>query len=98
MPIKIETRGRPYVPHFCTCGGEALYVVQVVGRTVGKGQGRRTRRMKMGVCIKMCEQCARRFSQTNHVGSLADSTDEVLKEIRRQRVNTANLNLFEESV
>lgn len=95
MPSKIETRGRPYVVRYCACGGEALYVVQVLGRTVGKGQGRRTRKIKLGESIVICEQCARRFGETEHVCSLTDTTEEVLKIIRRQRVGLGP-SLFEQ--
>lgn len=63
--------------------------MQVLGRTIGKGQGQRTRKLKLGTTIIMCEQCAKRFAKTQQSAALADEAEKVLNTICRKRVETS---------
>ena len=58
---KKRPRGRlQYTPRPCAiCSAEAAYAFNVLTRTVGKGQGQRTRKIKVGMTVLLCERCSR---------------------------------------
>jgi hypothetical protein len=70
-----------YHPRPCkVCGNEAAYAVNVMARTVGRGQGRRTRKLKLGVTVLLCESCARSDNRLDHLDeSAVDSFSHVLR-------------------
>jgi hypothetical protein len=78
-----------YMPRQCAlCNNEAAYALQVLGRTVGVGQSRKQRKMKLSGCFLLCEQCASdldRYEQ--RVGWAAK---ESLKHVRRRLASTSS--------
>lgn len=86
---------KDYVPRECANGdGEAQYAFQVLCRTVGKGQGQKTRKMKLSTTRLLCDRCARSVAYLTH---LSEATDESLSMVlRAQRQQQSGPGLFEQ--
>jgi hypothetical protein len=79
-----NTSGRrrpPYVARFCSCGSPALYAVQVLVRTVGQGQSKANRKIKLGRTAILCAECSRNASK--FIDELGRSSVEALDQVRR---------------
>jgi hypothetical protein len=74
---------RPYVPRACACGAEALYAVQVMVRTIGRGQSKANRRIKLGKATILCGKCTRNADA--FIEKLSDSSMAALDQVRRLR-------------
>ena len=72
---------RTYRPRFCACGAEAIYAVQVLARTVGRGQSRATRKIKLGKAAILCGQCSRNANA--FIEELGHSSLDALDQVRR---------------
>ena len=77
--------GRPYEARFCTCGTEAGYAVQVLWRTIGRGQKVGVRKMKLGRTIILCEKCSREFDL--YAPQLERTSTETVTAVRRRRTD-----------
>ena len=72
---------RRYSARYCACGAQAIYAVQVLARTLGPGQSKGTRRMKLGKPSILCAQCARNVNA--FIGELGCSSLDALDQVRR---------------
>jgi hypothetical protein len=73
--------GRPYIHHLCKfCGNQATLAFQVLSRTVGIGQGRHTRKIKLSTTVHICESCSR--SRSVFSEPLIDAAKESLSFVR----------------
>ena len=52
-------RIRRYSARYCACGKQASCVIQALARTLGPGQSRFRRSLKLGVPVMLCADCAR---------------------------------------
>jgi hypothetical protein len=86
--------GRPYVVRYCKCGNEACYAVHVVARSVGRGQNRDTRRIKMTEHFLLCNACARK--RGTYTGELEESAHGLLGPWAKRPVTPATRGLFED--
>jgi hypothetical protein len=74
---------RPYVPRACACGSEALYAVQVLVRTIGRGQSKANRKIKLGEATILCGKCGRNADA--FIEKLSHSSIAALDKVRRMR-------------
>jgi hypothetical protein len=72
---------RSYIARHCTCGAEASYAVQVLARTIGRGQSKGGRKIKLGRTVILCAECSR--NATAFIEDLGRSSLEVLDQVRR---------------
>ena len=77
-------RGRPYTPRPCiSCKSEASIAVQVLGRTVGLGQGRSKRQVKLSTTVLLCDVCSSRPS--TFIERLSAAANDALDHVREHR-------------
>jgi hypothetical protein len=96
LPTGKWKRPRDYVARRCVlCGSDAGYALQVLTRTVGLGQSRRNRKMKMGSTVLLCEGCAGDLKAYSDIVSTA--AKESLTHVQRRRPNLS-APLFETEV
>lgn len=74
---------RPYQPRACACGAEAIYAVQVMARTLGRGQSKANRKIKLGTAAILCGQCSRDVN--TFIEALGRSGVGALDQVRRPR-------------
>jgi hypothetical protein len=87
--------GRPYIARHCaTCGSEAQYAFQVLTRTVGKGQGQKTRKMKLSTTVLLCGTCSRDVER--YVTHLEGAAKESLRHVTRLTQQPSGPGLFEQ--
>lgn len=82
---KLERKGiggRPYSPQPCVvCKCEAQVACNVLSRSVGRGQGMNTRKIKLGSTVRLCGRCSRNVSLfIDHLGEAANDS---LRFVRR---------------
>jgi hypothetical protein len=83
-----------YTPRYCSCGAIAGYAVQVLARTIGKGQGQRTRKMKLSTTRLLCAECSLKIPHLE--GELGVAGFEALKFVRRPPQTIPGASLFEQ--
>jgi hypothetical protein len=87
-------QGRPYIKRFCSCGAEASLAVQVLVRTVGRGQYGNNRTVKMGGVNLLCERCSR--AAVVHESRIAEASLEVTSSVTT-RPPDSGLSLFDQA-
>jgi len=93
---KKRPRGRlQYTPRPCAiCSAEAAYAFNVLTRTVGKGQGQRTRKIKVGMTVLLCERCSR--DSADYLGPLCKAANESFVHVRRP-AQESSFSLFDQA-
>jgi hypothetical protein len=80
MKIKLGTRlPRRYSARYCACGKQASYAVQVLARTLGPGQSKGTRQLRLGKTAFLCANCSR--DAKAFVAQLGDSGSDAIEQI-----------------
>jgi hypothetical protein len=74
---------RRYSARYCSCGAQASYAVQVLARTLGPGQSKGTRQLKLGKTAFLCGNCSR--DAKIFVAQLSDSGSDALERINSER-------------
>jgi hypothetical protein len=77
-------RIRRYSARYCACGKQASCVIQALARTLGPGQSKFRRSLKVGVPVMLCASCAR--NATAFAGQLRDSGSAALERITVQSI------------
>jgi hypothetical protein len=85
---------RRYSIRYCACGAQASYAVQVLARTIGPGQSKENRQIRLGSTADLCSRCA--LDAKAFVNQLGDSGFDALGQIssgaRKQRIRKEALN------
>lgn len=84
MKTKPATRlPRRYSARYCSCGSQASYAVAVLARTLGPGQSKGTRKLRLGKTAFLCAECSRDAKIL--VPQLGDSGSDALERINSER-------------
>ena len=83
LPDPKRKAGRPYKARFCFCGNEAGYAVQILWRTIGRGQRVGVRKIKLGGSVILCERCSRQFDL--YARELEKTSVDTATAVRRRR-------------
>lgn len=88
--------GRPAEARPCVvCQGDAIYAAHVLTRTIGPGQGRATRKMKMSPSVLFCGRCARQVK--TFIAELSDAAQDAMGHVIRKQVRPSAPGLFDQA-
>ncbi len=84
-------RPRRYSARYCACGAQAIYAVQVLARTLGPGQSKDNRRLRLGKTGFVCGRCS--ADAKAFVTQLGDSGTDAIQQINADIFNQQTTNL-----